>query len=81
MRRLRKLKNPQGTILVTSDRAVQQVARQFNVRVVEAREFAGQLLELSAPGQAPEAGSQADVHLSADEVEEWLDIFGRRDND
>jgi len=81
MRRLRRLKNPQGTMLVSSDRAVQQVARQFNVRVVEAREFARQLLDLSAANQAAEAGSQADVRLSADEVEEWLDIFNRPDND
>jgi len=81
MRRLRRLKNPQGTMLVSSDRAVQQVARQFNVGVVEAREFARQLLDLSAAGQAAEAGSQADVRLSADEVEEWLDIFNRPDND
>ena len=81
-RRLRKIKDPQGTIVVTSDRAVQQAAQQVQVRVVEAREFGQQLLQLSAPGQeAADAGSQADVQLSADEVDEWLALFGKQQND
>lgn len=77
MRRVRRLKNPQGTIVVSSDRAVQQAARQVKVRVVEAQEFARELLDLSVAGQAAEAGSQAEIRLSEDEVEEWLDIFNR----
>ncbi|MEW5959347.1 MAG: NYN domain-containing protein [Chloroflexota bacterium] len=78
-RRLRKIRDPQGTIVVTSDRALQQAAQRLQVRVVEAGEFGQQLLQLSAAGQeVADRGSLADVRLSADEVEEWLTLFSRQ---
>lgn len=76
MRRLRRLKNPQAIMLVTSDRAVQQAAQQARVRVVSSQEFAQQLLQLSSSPGVDEA-NQTDVALSADEVEEWLEIFNQ----
>ena len=81
-KRLRKVRNPQGTMVVTSDRAVQQAARQAGVRVVPAQEFGQQLLQLSGKSKSEEdENTQADLHLSADEVEEWLAIFGQRTDD
>ena len=73
MRRMRRIKNPQAYMVVTSDRAVQQAATRVGVRTLSSTEFAQQLL--SSP--EPETDSQADVHLSPDEVEEWLDLFNQ----
>lgn len=79
IRRLGKIKNPQAVMVVTSDRTVRQAAQQAGVRVVTAQEFGQQLLQLSTRVEsAEEEGSQADIQLSADEVEEWLTIFKRR---
>jgi predicted RNA-binding protein with PIN domain len=81
-KRLRQVRNPQGTMVVTSDRAIQQAARQAGVRVVTAQEFGQQLLQLSSgSGSGNDENNQAELHLSADEVEEWLEIFGQRTDD
>lgn len=78
-RRVYRVKNPQAIMVVTSDRSIQQAARQARVRVVTAQEFGQQLLRLSGAVRAEEsAGSQADVQLSAEEVDEWLKIFKQR---
>jgi len=75
MRRLRRVRNPQAVKVVTSDRQVQQSARQQRVRVVSAQEFAA-LLQESSPGGAPSAAeSKPERYPSEAEVEEWLDIF------
>lgn len=79
---VRRVKNPQAMIVVTSDRSVQQAARQMGVRVVTAQEFSQQLLNLSTGSAAPaDEDAQADLQLSADEVEEWLSIFEQGKND
>jgi hypothetical protein len=62
-------------MVVTSDRAVQQAAQQSGVRVLTARAFAGQLLPGSSPVTGDDQGSQIEVKLSDDEIEEWLKIF------
>lgn len=77
--RLGRVKNPQEVIVVSSDRAVQQAARQVRVRALTSPEFVQHLLStLSAPAEA-DLGSQVEVKLSADEVEEWLKIFNKDD--
>lgn len=76
VRRLRKVKNPQAVTLVSSDQAVQQAARQARLRVMSAQEFAQILLQPASSNE--EADSRADIHLSADEVEAWLDFFNQR---
>lgn len=76
--RVRRVKNPQELIVVTSDRAVQQAARQARVRVLTAREFVPQLLQGAAAAAEDDRGSQAEVQLSADEVEEWLKFFKKQ---
>lgn len=78
MRRLRKVRNPQGVAVVSSDRAVQQAARFAQVRVVTAPDFAAELLHSAASASEE---SRANLKLSADEVEDWLNIFNNRDDE
>lgn len=75
-RRVRRAKNPQALMVVSSDRAVQNAARLAGVRSLPAAEFA--LLLLSGGGNTGSAdpGTQSNVQLSANEIDEWLDIFG-----
>jgi predicted RNA-binding protein with PIN domain len=70
--RIRRARDPRGLTVVTSDREVQVAAEARGVRVVRSDEFAAQL---SAPQTAP---AEEDVQLSAEEVEEWLKVFGSR---
>jgi predicted RNA-binding protein with PIN domain len=76
--RVRRIQNPQEFIVVSSDRAVQQAARQVRVRVLTAQEFAGQLLRGSPALADDDRGSQAEVKLSADEIDEWLKVFKKQ---
>jgi uncharacterized protein len=78
MQRLRRVKNPQEWMVVTSDRAVQQAARQARVRVLTSREFAQQLLQAAPGGSEEDPGSQAEVKLSPDEIDEWLTFFNNQ---
>lgn len=79
IRRLHRVKNPQEYMVVSSDRAIQQAARQAQVRFLSAEEFARQLVQpTSQPGEEEE-GDRADVHLSAQEVDDWLAFFGQSD--
>jgi len=81
MRRLRKVTDPQAVIVVTSDRAVQQAADQARVRTLGSHEFVRQLFN-NLPGKVnPDEGSQAEVKLSPDEVDEWLSIFKQQSDD
>ena len=77
VRRIRKVKNPQAVIVVTSDLAVQQAARQAGLRVLTSPEFAQQLSQSSSP-TATDEGGRANIRLSPDEVDEWLAIFNQR---
>jgi predicted RNA-binding protein with PIN domain len=74
--RVRRVKNPQAVMVVTSDRAVQQAASQAGVRTLSAGEFASQLQGGSGATSGADPGAKSDVRLSADEIDEWLDIFG-----
>ena len=75
-RRVRRVKNAQAVIVVTSDRAVQQTAQRANIRVLDAGAFAQQLLQNSS---TQDQGSQANVNLSPEEVDEWLTLFSDAD--
>jgi predicted RNA-binding protein with PIN domain len=66
--------NPSELTVVTSDHAIQKVARQYGARVVDSSTFAA---ELSHP---PEKDDTSEVPpLSEEEIEEWLAIFGQSD--
>jgi len=73
--RVRRARDPRGLTVVTSDREVIAAAQAGGARVMRSEEFAACL---RAP-RTVDVGE--DVHLSAEEVEEWLDIFGRRDRE
>ena len=61
--------------VVSSDAAVQAAARGSKARVLSAEAFAAQMQQaLDDSGQ--DAGSSQEAELSADEVDEWMDLFG-----
>lgn len=71
--RLRKIRDPVGWLVVSSDREIQRIARQAGARVVSAEEF---VAEMRAPPSAPY--EQRALPMSEDEIQEWLDLFQRR---
>jgi predicted RNA-binding protein with PIN domain len=74
IRDIRRHRNPRELTIVTSDRAIQDVARQQGAHVIDSETFAAQL---SRPSESDEARDSRS--LSEDEIEEWLDIFGHSD--
>ncbi|MGQ9716520.1 MAG: NYN domain-containing protein [Anaerolineae bacterium] len=71
--RLRKICDPAGWLVVSSDREIQRAARQAGARVVSAEEFAAKMRE---PSSAPR--EKRAPHMSEDEIQEWLDLFQRQ---
>jgi predicted RNA-binding protein with PIN domain len=67
--RIRRARDPRGLTVVTSDREVIAAARARGARVMRSGRFAAQL------GEPQTASVEQDVHLSAEEVEEWLKVF------
>jgi predicted RNA-binding protein with PIN domain len=68
--RIRRARDPRGLLVITSDRQVIAAARARGARVARSEEFAAQL-NVSRTVEA-----EPDVHLSAEEVNEWLKMFG-----
>lgn len=68
--RIRRARNPQGLIVVTSDREVIAAAEGRGARVVRSEAF---VAELEAPPAS--GGAKEDVQLSPEEVEAWLALF------
>ena len=77
MHRLRKVKNPQALMVVSSDRAVQRAAQRAQIRVLSAEAFVQQLLHGETVSPEHDQGSQADISLSPEEVDEWLNLFNQ----
>jgi hypothetical protein len=67
--RIRRARDPRGLTVVTSDREVIAAAQARGARVMRSEEFAAQL------GTPRSASVEQDVHLSEEEVEEWLKVF------
>ena len=80
IRRLKRIKNPRGVRVVSSDQAVQRAARFAGVQIIPSQRFAQELLSLAPPSDT-EQDSRADLKLSADEVEAWLEIFNQAKNE
>jgi predicted RNA-binding protein with PIN domain len=74
-KRLRRIANPNQTLVVTSDREVQRAARQARTRVITSSEFAQNLQILQETSVALE---EDDAPLSAAEVDDWLTLFNER---
>lgn len=72
--RIGKIKDPRNWTVVSSDQDVQEAARLRKMQVMTSPDFA--LLMKSPPKPVIDAGEQADVRLSEDEVDEWLAFFG-----
>ncbi len=70
--RLRKLRDPRGWLVVSSDREIQRAAREVGARAVSSEEFAAALRTSPAPRE------KRSLVLSEDEVQEWLDLFQGR---
>jgi len=70
--RIRRARDPRGLTVVTSDREVIAAAQARGARVMRSEEFSPRL---SAP---PPDRVEEDVHLSPEEVDEWLRLFGGR---
>ncbi len=68
--RLRKLRDPAGWLVVSSDREIQHIARQAGARVVASEDFAA---GMRASSPAPQR--EHTPRLSEDEIQEWLDLF------
>jgi hypothetical protein len=62
--------------VVSSDRAVQAAARAAQAHFVPSETFAKQLLQTLDETRVDQ-GSRAEVSLNQDEVDEWLELFGR----
>lgn len=74
MRDLRRHHNARELTVVTSDRAIQDVARQHNAQVVDAASFVRQL------NRHPQEEDTTDTPLlPEEEIQEWLAIFGHSD--
>ncbi len=74
MGRIRKMRNPSGWIVVSSDREVRDVAQQHRMATLTADEF---ILRLQSPKrQQPDAGEAVHVHVPDEDVEHWLTKFG-----
>jgi predicted RNA-binding protein with PIN domain len=72
LERIRRARDPRGLTVVTSDDQIISVARARGARVVRSEEFVPEL------GASPEPQPEKDVHLSANEVEEWMHVFERK---
>jgi len=76
--RIRHSRDPHGLTVVTSDQQVIAAAQARGAHVMRSEEFAA-LLSEPPPADTGDAGK--DVHLSPQEVEEWLALFGGEDDD
>ena len=73
MERIKKIKDPRNWVAVSSDNDVLEAAKLLKMQTLRSTEFAD-LLEAPPPPEIDE-GAQADVSLSSEEVDEWLNFF------
>jgi predicted RNA-binding protein with PIN domain len=75
IRRIRAVRRPKEWLVVSSDRAVTGEARARGVNVVSSQEFGRKLLAQNQ--RAPSVHEKGmDRPLSAEEIAEWLRLFG-----
>ena len=74
--RVRHSRDPHGMTVVTSDRQVIAAVQARGARVIRSEEFA---VQLNTPRVVETVETERDIDLSADEVDEWLEMFGERD--
>lgn len=74
MDRISKERNPKMLTIVSSDNEVLDKAKARGMQTLKSAEFA-ELIQRPAPPVKPGADEDANLRLTADEVEEWLNIF------
>lgn len=72
LERIRGLHDPINWIVVSADRGITEAAARRRVRILSPAEFAA---GMSGPA-LPDNDEDPDPHLSPDEVEDWLRLFG-----
>jgi predicted RNA-binding protein with PIN domain len=72
MERLRRLPDPGNWIVVSADHEITDAAARRRVRVLSPAEFAA---GMNGP-TLPDDDADPDPHLSPDEVDDWLRLFG-----
>ncbi len=72
--RIENIKNPQAWTVVSSDHRVQNKAKLRRVTVMKASDFATRL-KRPKPAPKPNFDEAHDIHLTEDELEEWMRIF------
>ena len=76
IRRLNSLKgSARNWTVVSSDRQVRAAAKAKHAKSMLSEEFAALLIE-SLSGAPGDAGADPEMALGADEVDEWLKLFG-----
>lgn len=75
--RIYKIQDVKGWVIVTSDNDVMARARRRGMETMHSEEFA-RLLE-APPPKVVDAGEAVEVSLSAEEVNEWMNLFGDGD--
>ncbi|NDJ75369.1 MAG: hypothetical protein GYB65_03845 [Chloroflexi bacterium] len=71
LERIRATHDISRLIVVSADREIVDVARRKHFRVVSPAQFAAELETQPVPTE-----DDANPHISADEVEEWMRLFG-----
>ncbi|HID89734.1 MAG TPA: hypothetical protein EYP52_08520 [Anaerolineae bacterium] len=71
--RIRRMRDPAGLIVVSSDHSVQAAARDRGMRVIPAETFAAEL----AADDGVEEGAE-EKPRSVEDLEEWLRLFNER---
>ncbi|MCB8983139.1 MAG: NYN domain-containing protein [Ardenticatenaceae bacterium] len=85
IRHLKKLKNPGGYTLVTSDREIIRVAQAQRIRFLQSEQFIERMGFVFAEPKTEKEGEKetavppakpTDPKISEAEIQEWLDLFG-----
>ena len=75
LERIRKTRDPARWTVVSSDHHVLNVARQRKMNTLRAPEFAA-LLRRPMPSPKPGLDEAVDTHLSDEEIDDWMRLFG-----
>jgi len=75
--RIYKQKNPKDWFVVSGDNEVLSVARRRRIQVLTSSQFVD-LLQRPAPLDKPDVDEAVDVHLTEDEVDEWMTLFTKK---
>jgi predicted RNA-binding protein with PIN domain len=77
IRRIEDMPDPRNWTLVSSDHAIQDVAKRRAMQIMTSDSFAP-LLRLPKKPAKPDDKPLKDVYVSPAEVEEWLKLFGKK---